>query len=418
METDQGKSQPEEKKETFADYMGEGWEEHGAEIEGIKPAEKKADEGCVGCGKSKDELPTEIDQVDWDKVDYENSDWPKPIKVDGKIEWAANGKEMADHASGGVRFTQKTQAHSTDVKAFEQEKAKAIGDIERLTSDLNQNMADFKKLTDVVYSDDKVKAAMDAQAKAEGTRELTEEEIYQEYGIDPEYGDAATKQLALENYQLKKDRKADQSDVDKIKQSQLRKETEDIARQFLMVQAKAREMHPYEDFIDSNKIDPRTGKNLNITQKHFESLLETKMRTEAAKPEGEQRHPGELIVESVQEIHMSQKGSRGELKQEGSKIVNLDEITPERLKELRPDLYDGIHTDGKDQGVAEGLSGTEGNQSRKKVPPSLSTQNQRVDLTKNPKHKGNRWGESDNPVADSIADGFKEIDFDAGEEGE
>ena len=67
----------EEKKEEYEsaqEFYDAGFEKFGEEMGGgeeeIAPKKKAAkDEECVGCGKDIAELPTEIDQVLWDRVD-------------------------------------------------------------------------------------------------------------------------------------------------------------------------------------------------------------------------------------------------------------------------------------------------------------------------------------------------------------
>ena len=112
------KVEEEKQPETAQELYDAGFEKLGDEIAGeekeatpAKKVEKKAEEEeCVGCGKSIDELPTEIDQVLWDKVDYASPDYPKPLKVQGKVVWAKDANQMAEMAMKGDAFTQKTQA--------------------------------------------------------------------------------------------------------------------------------------------------------------------------------------------------------------------------------------------------------------------------------------------------------------------
>ena len=399
----------EEKKEEYEsaqEFYDAGFEKFGEEMGGgeeeIAPKKKAAkDEDCVGCGKDIADLPTEIDKVLWDKVDYASPDYPKPLKVQGKVVWAKDAKQMAEMAMKGDAFTQKTQTLAEERKAFEEERVKTVGEIEGLAQRTAESIKRLDELSSLIYKDPKVQAAVSAAEKEAGTRELTEAEILQSYGIDPDdlTVEDYSKKIALDNYALKQQLKksGEESLSEKRKTDFII--LEKFAGNIVKVGAEARKNYPYEEIMGVDE----AGNPVNTTAVYFTTEVVKRIKEQEGKPENERKDAGAITIEIVKELHEMQKGNtsskEGTLDLSG---LTLEEINA-KIKAARPELF-GEKPGGnnKDQSSTE--------KSERKSAPSLRTEKHQVDIDHWAKSRGEKPRFMS--VEEAMKAGFEEIDFD------
>jgi len=401
----------EKSPESAQEFYDAGFETLGDEISGEEevapPKKAKAkDEECVGCGKDIADLPTEIDQVLWDKVDYASPDYPKPLKVQGKVVWAKDANQMAEMAMKGDAFTQKTQALAEEKKAFEAERVKTVGDVEALAQRTAESIKRLEDLSSLIYKDPKVQAAVSAAEKDAGTRELTEAEILQSYGIDPEdlSVEDYSKKIALDNYALKQQLKksGEESLSEKRKTDFII--LKDLAIGIGKVLEETKKEYPYEEFMGVGK----DGKPVNLTAQHIVKEIYTRIAAQDGKPENERINPGIITQEVVKEVHQMQKGNKpskeGTLDLSG---LTLEEINA-KIKAARPELF-GEKPGGNDKDQ----SSTE--KSEKKSAPSLRTDNrEKVNIDqwrKQRGHEDSRFATAEEGI--EAAFGPDGIDFEA-----
>jgi len=391
-----------EEYESAQEFYDAGFEKFGEEMGGgeeeIAPKKKAAkDEECVGCGKDIAELPTEIDQVLWDRVDYKSDDWPKPYKVKGKVVWAKDEEDRTRRVQMAENLTLEHQTLAEEKKAFEAEKTKTVGEVEALAQRTAESIKRLDELSSLIYKDPKVQEAVSAAEKEAGTRELTEAEILQSYGIDPDdlTVEDYSKKIALDNYALKQQLKksGEESLSEKRKTDFII--LEKFAGNIVKVGAEARKNYPYEEIMGVDE----AGNPVNKTAVYFTTEVVKRIKEQEGKPANERKDAGAITIEIVKELHEMQKGKTPS--KEG--MVDLSTLTLEQLKTARPELF-GEKPGGNDKDQ----SSTE--KSERKSAPSLRTEKHQVDI--------NHWAKSrgETPrfmsVEEAMKAGFEEIDFD------
>lgn len=421
-ETKVEKKEEEKEPQTGQEIMDLGFEKYGDEIAGeeeevapVKKVEKKEEEEeCIGCGKDIKDLPTEIDQINWDKVDYASPDYPKPLKEDGKAVWVKDADEMAERAMKGDDYTRKTQGISDREKAFEVERDKTIGTLESLAEKQRADTESLNALAKILHGNKDVQAAIRESEKEAGTRELTEEEILHTYGIEPDdMTDDITKKVALENYALKLGLKKSDDRFTEEKQKTDFIILEKFAGGIVKVAAEARKQYPYEEVMGEDG----KGNPVNKTAIYFTEQMVSRIEAQKGKPANERREAGDIATDLVKEIHEMQKGTTSS--KEGT--VNLADLTLDqinaKIKEARPDLFSDS-TGGNDKGKKpeeKDQSSTDEPQKKERSAPSLRTENrEKVDIQHFIKSKGEgqpRFMTPEEGLKAAFDDG--EIDFDA-----
>ena len=414
------KVEEEKQPETAQELYDTGFEKYGEDIAGeeeeatpAKKVEKKAEEEeCVGCGKSIDELPTEIDQVLWDKVNYASPDYPKPLKVQGKVVWVKDANQMAEMAMKGDAFTQKTQALAEKKKAFEEERVKTVGEVDALAQRTAESIKRLESLSSLIYKDPKVQEAVSEAEKEAGTRELTEAEILQSYGIDPDdlTVEDYSKKIALDNYALKQElKKSGKASLEEKRKTDFII-LEKFAGNIVKVAQEARKQYPYEEVMGTDE----AGKPQNKTALYFTTEMVKRVKEQEGKPANERKDAGAITIEVVKEIHEMQKGQasskEGTLDLSG---LTLEEINA-KIKETRPDLF-GEKPGGNDKGKKPEADQSSTEKSEKKSAPSLRTDNrEKVNIDqwrKQRGHEDNRFATAEEGI--EAAFGPDGIDFDA-----
>ena len=84
-----------------------------------------------------------------------------------------------------------------------------MGEVDALAQRTAESIKRLESLSSLIYKDPKVQEAVSEAEKEAGTRELTEAEILQSYGIDPDdlTVEDYSKKIALDNYALKQELK-------------------------------------------------------------------------------------------------------------------------------------------------------------------------------------------------------------------
>ena len=394
--------------ESAQEFYDAGFETLGDEISGeeeVAPSPKKAkakDEECVGCGKDVSELPTEIDQVLWDKVDYNSPDWPKPYKVKGKVVWAKDEEDRTRRVQMAENLTLEHQTLAEEKKAFEAERVKTVGEVDALAERTAESIKRLEELSSLIYKDPKVQEAVSAAEKEAGTRELTEAEILQSYGIDPDdlTVEDYTKKIALDNYALKQQlKKSSESSLEEKRKTDFII-LEKFAGNIVKVAQEARKDYPYEEVMGTDD----KGNPVNKTAIYFTTEVVKRINEQKGKPANERKDAGAITLEIVKEIHEMQKGQTSS--KEG--MVDLSTLTLEQLKEARPELF-GEKSGGNDKDQ----SSTE--KSEKKSAPSLRTDNrEKVNIDQWRKQRGHtdsRFATAEEGI--NAAFGPDGIDFEA-----
>jgi hypothetical protein len=311
---------------SFDDYFSKGFDEHmGPEIEealspkkpeakkeeAVKPDEKKEvksaadtlDEECPGCPKGKKKPPP-----------Y------KVIKHDGKDLAIESEDEMIELAQKGFDYTQKTQTLADERKEFDRIKAEMESSSAKL----------MKKLDEVgLPRPEKEQAGQSAFVPAE-EKDLTDEEFARHYEFD-EFTDAATKKVAKENMELRKELNKVKTYTDAIVAQQ-------IVGQMGQHLQEARKEFPFDEINDES--------GQNISQKRILQSLSEKIRT-AKNPN--QVLLRDIVREAVKEEHFTQKA----VKPKEGEVTVKDNLTVDEFKAKLPNSFKAISETISSQAVVD-----------------------------------------------------------------
>jgi hypothetical protein len=333
--------------------------------------------------------------------------------VQGKVEWVKNEEERTSFLQQTVDHTKKYQDLSEEKKGFEEEKKKAVGDIEGIAEKQSVMMESLNTLSKIIYKNPDVQEAIKESEKEAGTRELTEDEILQSYGIETDdlTVDDFTKKLALDNYAIKQgQKKSDDRFVEEKRKTDFIV-LKDFSIGIVKVANEAKKQYPYEDVMGEDG----NGNPINKTAVYFTEQMVSRIEAQKGKPENERTQAGDIAVGLVKEIHEMQKGTTSS--KEG--MVDISSLTLDQIKEARPELFGG-KPKGNDKGekTVTDQSSTEETHKEKSA-PSLRTENrEKVDIQHYIKSKGEgqprfMTTEEAMDAAFGTKDQAGEIDFDA-----
>jgi len=376
----------EEKPESLSDFFDLGMSEIGGDIivpekkeakgEGKKPPEKTV-APCKECPEGKKREDLVPDDIDWGKVDYATSDWPKPLKNKDKIIWVENAKELGELAHQGADYTLKRQTDADEKKRWEGEFSTKADELNKLGTQFN---AIYDKLKD--------KETLKPEDK-KPLEPITEAQVYAKYGLDEDLIEPYQKKLitditGLENT-LKNVEGKNQELTNAVQVIMLNEAFKRVAE----VVKKAREEYPFEEVTNE--------KGENLTAKQFISLLSAKAQLPENKAKN--RSLPELAAETVKEIHlMQQKGLEG-----NAAVAQVNEsMTTEEFKGKFPELFKKLVGPERDKAVADYEAEQKG------MPPSLEPKKTEVELSEQ-----SRKGKISS-LKDAIKEGFKDPDVKAG----
>lgn len=330
-----------------------------------KETEVKAEEKCKECpeGKTRDQLT--VDDIDWKTVDYHDGVYPKPVKVDGKVEWYKDQAHHDELASMGFGFTKKTMDFA-DEKRSDLEKMKGYTDM--MGGYVDQFNTIAKTMEGKLPGTTQTKPQTNQPAQP--SEAAVKAKIYEEFDIDPEFAETKDKKYVDETY---KNRTMMQMLYTAVVKQTLDGKAKDIHKAV----AEARKEYPFEEVLD------KEGKSETLVQ--FGKLFQAKTI------EDPKKHWDDIAVECAKDIYLMQKG-----KETTTSTQSIDEMTPAQFKEKHPDLYSKISTDEGEKAVVKH------EEEEGALPPSLKTQRE-VDIS-DKKGKEGFAG-----LEDAIEKGFKEV---------
>ncbi len=294
----------------------------------------------------------------------------KVIKRKGEEIPVYSEEEYDKLASQGVDYTIKTQDLAADKKEAETEYQRHADEMKAMTDKFNAMAINFEE------------RGILPSTKTEEEKPKTKEEVYKDYGIDPEFAEPWQHRLIDDVIETKEKLK-------EVTQKNLQNEgfmkniiTEKASAGLAEVIKKAREDYPFEEIFDDN--------GNNLTARQFVMTLKTKV--EAAQQAGKAVNIPEITIETVKQFSDMQNKTA---KQKGPEIAA--DMSEDDFKAKYPELHSKILEHGKDQGVAEHLDG------KTDSAPSLTHRKAEVDTSKKKPVSGD--------IGSLIDQAFDEIDF-------
>lgn len=324
------------------------------------------DEECKECPEGKKRADLTVEDIDWKSIDYRDGEYPKPMKVDGKVEWIEDAAHHDELTSMGYGFTQKTTAHA-EVKKTELEQMAGYTDMMKNYVEQFNTIADSLKGRLPEVSQTKPQTS-----QPEPTETQVKAKIYEEFDIDPEFADTRDKKYVDETYRNRLMLSKLQAAV--VMQN-LKAKAVDIREAVI----EARKEHPFKEVLDK-----KTGENL--TQLQFGKLFQAKAKDDPQRPWDE------IAVECAKDIYLMQKG-----KEVSTSTQDINKMTPAQFKVAHPELYEKISTDEGEKAVVQH------EEEKSEIPPSLKPANREVEV---PEKKGK--GEFEG-LTDAIDKAFKEV---------
>ncbi len=311
---------------SFDDYFSKGFDEHmGPEIEEAlspkKPEAKKAEEGKSG---EKKEIKSAADTLDEECPGCPKDKKKKPpykvIKHDGKDLAVESEEEMIELAQKGFDYTQKTQTLAEEKKEFDRMKAEMESSSAKL----------MKKLDEMgLPRPEKEQGSQNFLVPAE-EKDLTDEQIAEQYGFD-EFTDAATKRIAKENRELRKE-------LNKVKVYTDAIVAQQMVGQMGQYLQEARKEFPFDEINDES--------GQNISQKRILQSLGEKIRT-AKNPN--QTLLRDIVRDAVKEEHFTQKA----VKPKEGEVTVKDNLTVDEFKAKFPNSFKTIAETISSQAVVD-----------------------------------------------------------------
>lgn len=355
-------------KESLARFDKKEAEAKEAGTEGeTKPEEEKAvsEEECAECPGNKKREELVVEDIKWDKVNYFDGKWPKPLKVDGKIHWVKDANEWVELAPKGVDYTKKTQALSQERQTAQEE--------------FDQRIADINKKLELASSQISSSPGARKEQPKEPSDEEIEAKLYERYGIDKEFAEPKDVEMIKDLIASDKKRKDLESSFKKVKIKQDILGTKMAADETKEAMKEAIKQFPLKEVVDKD--------GNNQTFKQFSTLFVAKCKD----PKNENQPLAKLGFETIREIHlMQQKG-----KEAPASTLDVAKLKPEELKKLNPELYKSIAEAEGDKAVAKHEE--EGSEQ----PPSLQTGSKEVETKSGKKSDNSR----------TVKEGLDNFDF-------
>ena len=345
----------------WEEMMSIGKEESTPKKAGEVEAKSTQEEPCEGCDK--DKKKQEAKAVEQRKP-Y------KVLKVDGKEFAVYSEEELIEKAQLGAHVAQKRFEDKQDRAKWEDE-----------YSQRHQQLTDLAEKYERLVSGGANQTRVPAQELTQKQPEqVTRKALYEEYGIDPDYADAFQKKMIDDQFGLHSKITDYETKLQQVESLTNRLILKDVGKEMFDVIKTEREKFPFDEIMSEDGTE-------NLTQKHFASLLVAK--NNEAKAQGRKLDIVEACKQAVRDVHYIQSKSKTNAAPDIS-----NELDPADFATRYPDLYKKVEERIKGQAVADYES------DKSKLPPSLETKRQEVDISKIENKK-----KSDN-LNDYIDEGF------------
>jgi len=191
---------------------------------------------------------------------------------------------------------------------------------------------------------------------------VDEKSVYAEYGIDPDYADAFQKKLIKDTMDMKNKLNAYESKIGQVESFANTMILKETANRLGVIINEEKAKFPFDEILSED------GKQ-NLTYNQFASLLLAKEQRERGA--GRKVDLDALTRETVRDIHAFQAQSKAKA---APSITN--ELSPDEIAQKYPELYKKLEDKIRGNAVADYEA------DKAKVPPSLESKKQEVDLTK------------------------------------
>jgi hypothetical protein len=311
-----------EKKPGFDELFSKGWDT----IE--------ADEVAAGGDKPVEKTP--FQKLEADCPDCPGGKFYKVIKHNGKDVGIKTEKEYNDYVQQGFDYTKKTQALAEERRKLEAEKETGKSEMQKLMDRLDR--MERGSATQDKGDNGKAKPA----AEATEAQPQTEAQVFEEWGLDPEYASDFEKKLVKNAVDTKNENKA----LKELTQLMFLKE---MTKNISGALGDAAKEYPVEDVLDE--------KGESVTAQQVISAFKNLVMD----PTNQKAPVRDLAMSAVRQVHEAQQRAKGA-------VESVDEeMSPEEFAKMHPKLHAKILKAGGREAVADFLETQDG------LPPTVES---------------------------------------------